>query len=274
MYYPLPAAGRALFLSDVIDKLRGLAWREHCARATAGEACCIEAGDNCRFMDKASCRADMLFPAALGGGAKPWRMATLFVHYLPKRGAVRLLALGPLAAESVRWADGCLREHFGLTGGVDGNACCLGDLQLPPAGEWTVHFVTPWRVNKHVRQTGTVPSKELIEEELRKALRIRAHKVSALSAGDMALQRFASHLAHHLAAAAGSSLRVETADILQQELPQTSRGNGKEFDVTAWTGMATVTSPHDLSPWLTLLHLCGGGENPDKGFGGVEVITG
>ena len=25
-------------------------------------------------------------------------------------------------------------------------------------------------------------------------------------------------------------------------------------------------------PWLTLIALCGGGENADKGFGGVELL--
>jgi hypothetical protein len=145
-------------------------------------------------------------------------------------------------------------------------------VELVNATGWQLTFVTPWLVSKSLAQDAAPPTTITIAHELRKAIRLRAHKITALCCDNEQTQRLAVHLAHHVAdALLLEGLCVEQAAVEPVPLMLGSRGNGASFTALTWSGTAVVRVKPEVLPWLSLLAICGGGENADKGFGGVEL---
>lgn len=270
--FPAAALPTEEGLAGLGNRLRALAWRELCAAPTPGS--CVDAGRGCRHADQGRCRADVLFPLAVGGGAASWRMATLFLQWRPSLEQLRLLALGDVACDLLGWAARGLRDAFGLEQAEILPISSLADIELRRASRWRLSFVTPWLVHKQ-RWTASLasPDGSSVAFELAKAMRIRGHKLSALCATEPTWQRLAGHLAHHVAdALLPGALDVEQVAIEGAPMRLRSSGNGAEFDSLSWSGFVTLRVEEAVLPWLTLLAVCGGGENADKGFGGVELM--
>ena len=266
--YPKSAWSVEDGLATLSDTLRGRSWREHCVSRTLES--CAEQGKDC--IHPGNCHGDALFPMKIGGGAPSWRMATLFVQWRPMLAQWHLIALGAKACDSLGWASRCLRERHGLEGGVRLPVSTLADLQLAGGQCWELRFVTPWIVGKG-GQADAVTNCEGVTHELRKALRTRAHKISALCLGEEFIQRITGHLVHHVASTLlHQGLVVESAELESAPLALASRGNGSRFVALTWTGRVKLRVEPAVLPWLSLLALCGGGENADKGFGAVELI--
>lgn len=276
----LPAG---LGLGTLSDSLRGLAWREHC-RATAGNGrgtACADAGTACQGRPDMRCTADALFPLGVGGGILAWRMATLFVRWQPAAGNLRLLALGETALPALDWAVQAVRHNVRLPAPKAVRVTTLGDLFLPPARRWHLSFVTPWVAAKGARGgdalgAGTraaagVPDAQALHHELCEAMISRAHKLTALACRDADAQRLGGHLAHYVGRALlPGALSVLHAELEPVDLPAQSRGNRQDYLCRAWVGVAELAVQPAALPWLSLLAVCGGGANADKGFGGVE----
>lgn len=267
--YPRASGPPDLGLAVLSDTLRARAWREHCTAAEVQS--CAERGQNCRHPQH--CRADALFPVALGGGAPSWRMASLFIHDRPRLEQQHLIALGATACDALGWAARVLRDHHGLCQTQPLPVTRLAEVELSGARHWQLNLVTPWLVSKgRAADDHQPPEVKTLAHELRKAMRLRAHKLTALCLHDPRAQRLAAHLAHHVAEALlPQAVQVEQAEIHPEPLALASRGNGARFTATTWTGWARLRVEPDAWPWLTLIALCGGGENADKGFGGIEV---
>jgi hypothetical protein len=265
--YPAAALPPHLGIARLSDTLRKRAWREHCA---AGERACATVPRNCELADTGRCRADQLFPVRIGGGARQWRMATLLVQVLRRAELLRVVALGETAVAELGWATQCLAIQHGLTSPQWLKARRLADLQLRGGERWLVDFVTPWIVAKASRHGFVMPDCKMVQRELAKSMTSRAQKLTALCAREATWQRIGSHLARHVAdallpaAIAVDEVRVELCP-LQLEASEGC------FDALAWTGSVRLRIATAALPWLNLLAVCGGGENPDKGFGGVEV---
>ena len=268
--YPASAWPPDQGLATLSNTLRARAWREHCESATMQS--CAERGQNCER--PGHCRADALFPVNLGGGAPSWRQATLFVQWRPALNEWHLIALGTLACASLGWAGRCLREQHGLDGAVPQPVSTLADLELAGAMRWQLTFVTPWLVDKGQPEPAAPPDTETVAHELRKAMRLRAHKLTALCFEDTRAQRLASHLAHHVAELLlADGLQVEQAQVASDFLELASRGNRSSFVALTWSGRAIVRVEPGVLPWLSLIALTGGGENADKGFGSIELTS-
>ncbi|HYN79089.1 MAG TPA: hypothetical protein VES73_15005 [Lamprocystis sp. (in: g-proteobacteria)] len=269
--YPAAALPPGLGLSALSDTLRSRAWRDHCA-APALESC-ADLGRSCALADPSRCRADALFPMRIGGGAPSWRMATLAVQWRPALAQWRLVALGETACGMLGWAARCLHAHHGLAGAVPLRVATLADLELTGATRWRLTFVTPWLVGKNRQGAIMDPDTATVAHELRKAIRIRAHKLTALCAGNETWQRLGAHLTHHVAdALLPGGLAVEGARVEAQPLELKSMGNASRFQAITWSGEAVLRVDADVLPWVSLIAICGGGENADKGFGGVELV--
>jgi hypothetical protein len=200
-------------------------------------------------------------------------MATLAVQWRPAFAELRLVALGETACGMLGWAARCLHAHHGLAEAAPLRVATLADLELTGATRWRLTFVTPWLAAKNHQEAIKDPDAVTVAHELRKAIRIRAHKLTALCAGDEAWQRIGAHLAHHVAdALLPGGLAVEGARVEAQPLDLKSMGNASRFQALTWSGEAVLRVAEDVLPWLSLLAICGGGENADKGFGGVELI--
>lgn len=268
--YPAADVPTGLGIATLSDSLRAWAWRTHC-RAPV-EVNCVDRGCSCVFADQGDCRADVLFPVRLGGGVPQWRMATLFLRWLPARGELHLIALGETACALIGSAARVLREHHGLSGGETLDVTCWADLELHGATRWQLSLVTPWIVSKEAHQPATRPDPAYITHELRKSIRTRAHKFTALCAREPTWQRLAGHLAHHVAdALLPEAFTVEHASVEADTWVLGSRGNSAVFRALVWHGEVTLMVNPSLLPWLSVLAVCGGGENADKGFGGVEL---
>ena len=268
--YPAAAWPPGRGLSALGDTLRARTWREHCAAPAL--LSCVDLGHSCTCPEPGQCRADALFPMNLGGGAPSWRMATLAVQWRPALGQLRLLALGEPACGMLGWAARCLHEQQGLDGGQPLAVASFADLEVRGASRWHLTFVTPWLVRKNPRAGIATPDADAVAHELRKAIRIRAHKLTALCAREATWQRMGAHLAHHVAEALLSGgFAVEEARVEAQPLHLASRGNAARFQALSWHGEALLRVDEEVLPWLSLLAVCGGGENADKGFGGVEL---
>ncbi|EGV32662.1 hypothetical protein ThidrDRAFT_1147 [Thiorhodococcus drewsii AZ1] len=266
--YPVTAYPPHVGLAALSDTLRARAWREHCAATTLES--CAEQGRDCARLGR--CRADALFPMKLGGGAPSWRMATFFVRWRPALEQLHLIALGAAACDSIGWAARCLRERHSLEGAVPLAVATLADLELTNATRWELTFVTPWLVGKGRPDADAPPDVETLAHELRKAMRLRAHKLTPLCLNDERVQRLSAHLAHHVAEALLSGgLSVESAEIEPEPLTLASRGNGASFTALTWSGRAILRVKPAVLPWLSLIALGGGGENADKGFGAIEL---
>ncbi|MCI0356339.1 MAG: hypothetical protein L0099_15070, partial [Acidobacteria bacterium] len=100
--YPAASLPSGLDVPTLSDTLRARAWREHCTAETL--ASCAEYGHDCLHADQSRCRADILFPMRLGGGAQKWRMATLFAQWWPSMAVLHLIALGETACGELGWA--------------------------------------------------------------------------------------------------------------------------------------------------------------------------
>ena len=269
--YPAAALPSGLGLSALSDTLRARAWRDHCA-APASESC-ADLGRSCTRSDTVRCRADALFPMKIGGGAPAWRMATLAVQWRPALAQLRVIALGETARGMLGWAARCLHQYHGLVGAEPLGIATLGDLELTGATRWRLTFLTPWLVGKNPREAVATPDAATVAYELHKAIRIRAHKVTALCAGDETWQRLGGHLAHHVAGLLlPGGLAVEGVRVESQPLELKSQGNASRFQAITWSGEAVLRVDADVLPWLSLIAICGGGENADKGFGGVELV--
>lgn len=256
-------------LAALSGALRNQAWNDHCAAAPDS---CNKPGRSCRQANQGRCRADALFPAQIGGGAQSWRMATLFLHWRPSFGEMHLIALGETACAEFGWAARCLRGQHGLEGGRVLDVSCFADLELAGALLWRLTFVTPWVVGKNLRCEAALPNAETVAHELIKGMRARAHKLTALCTRDSIWQRLGGHLALHIAdVLLPAALSVEEICIEEVLLPLQSRGNHSRFEAHAWTGEITLAVSEPLLPWLSLLAICGGGKNADKGFGSVEL---
>jgi hypothetical protein len=271
--YASPAGPPEQGLAALSDTLRARAWREHCASASA--ASCVEQGRACTMAGSGRCRADNLFPMQLGGGAPTWRMATLFVRWRLATQELQLTAIGEFARTELGWAARCLRERHGFAPTAALNEGRFADLELRGAKRWRLLFVTPWIIAKNAGNThdaGYQPRAMTVAHELGKSMRARAHKFTALCSHDATWQRLGAHLAHHVADALLPTLRVEQVRIEPQRLPLTSKSNAAGFEALAWSGEVVLQVDDALLPWLSLLALCGGGENADKGFGAVELL--
>jgi len=258
-------------LARLSDTLRARAWREHCAAPTPPS--CVELGRDCPIANGDCCRADALFPMRLGGGAQKWRMATLFVQWWPSMAALHLIAVGETACREIGWAARCLRERHDLDTPERLAVACFGDLELRKAARWRLRFVTPWVVGKEPVDRISDPDAATIARELCKSMRARAHKLTALCTHDSVWQRLGGHLVHHVADALLPALAVEQASIVER--PDSSAGsvsNGNTYQELTWSGEATLYAGDALLPWLSLLAVCGGGENADKGKGRVELL--
>lgn len=272
--YALPMTDTPPDLTVLSDWLRARAWRDHCAELAP--VSCVERGCDCPHANRGGCRADVLFPMRLGGGARTWRMATLFFQGWPATRTLHLIALGATACEELGWAAHGLCQRFGLGVPERLPVTCFGDLELRGANRFRLRFVTPWVVGKGERgqDRGQAPDAAAVARELGKSLRSRAHKLTALCSRDSLWQRLGGHLVHHVAdALLPEALVVEAVSIQSPSLPPArSLTNGRVFQEVAWLGEARLSAAPALLPWLTLLALCGGGENADKGKGRVELL--
>lgn len=270
--YACPAGPPPQGLAALSNTLRARAWREHCA--AAAPASCAELGQACTMADSGRCRADALFPVQVGGGAPQWRMATLFVRWQLASSELELLAIGEQGCAELGWAVRCLRDRHRLQPVTHLPATRFADLELRDATRWRLVFVTPWMVAKRRGRPEKMarPFDAIwVAHELGKSMRARAHKLTALCARGTVWQRLGGHLAHHVADALLPRLKVEQIRIESVHLPLASQGNRAAFQGLAWSGEVTLRVESALLPWLSLLAICGGGENPDKGFGMVEV---
>jgi hypothetical protein len=278
--WPLRALPQGAGLGPLSDGLRGRAWREHCRAATlpGRGVACADAGTACQGNPSARCTADALFPLGVGGGTPAWRMASLFLRWHPAAGLLRLLALGEAAVPALDWAVQAVQRSAGLPGPQAMRVRALGDLFLPPAPRWRIDFVTPWVAAKVAARSplGTpapapMADAQALHHELCEAMISRAHKLTALACRDADAQRLGGHLAHYVGRALlPGALRVARADLEPVDLPAESRGNRQAYTYRAWVGQAELDATPAALPWLSLLALCGGGANADKGFGVVE----
>ena len=266
--YPLAALPDLAALSDT---LRARAWRERCAAPAARS--CAEQGQDCPLAGTGACRADGLFPMHLGGGAPQWRMATLFLQWWPSHGRLFLIALGEAATAELGWAARCLRERHGLEAAERLPVTRFAELEVRGWRRLRLNFVTPWVVSKGERAADAAPDAATVARELSKAMRARAHKFTALCARDAVWQRLGGHLAHHVAdRLLPDALTVERVELcLSPPAPARSRANGQRFEEVGWLGAVTLAVDEAALPWLSLLAVCGGGENADKGRGRVEL---
>jgi hypothetical protein len=270
--YALPPTAPPPDLADLSDWLRARAWRDHCA--DPGPASCADRGGDCPRANQGDCRADALFPMRLGGGALTWRMATLFLQGWPSTGTLHLIALGETARGELGWAARRLSQWPALGTPQPLPVACFGDLELRAAQRFRLRFVTPWVVAKGEQGQDQVPDAAAVTRELCKSLRSRAHKFTALCTRDSLWQRLGGHLVHHVAdALLPGALAVEAVAVQPALLPLArSRTNKRVFYEAAWQGEIRLSIAPVLLPWLTLLALCGGGENADKGKGRVELL--
>jgi len=275
--WTLPELPPDLALGALSDTLRGLAWREHCRAAALGgrSPACADAGTACQGGPGQRCLADTLFPLGVGGGIPAWRMATMFVRWLPAARELRLLALGEAAVPALDWAQQVLQRKHGLQPPQSVRVLPLGELFLPVRRRWQLSFITPWVAGKAA--VGAEPTARAaadaqgLHHELFEAMVSRAHKLTALSCRDADAQRLGGHLAHYVGRALlPGAVRVLNADLHPEDLPGSSRGNRQAFTYRAWVGSADLDVSQAALPWLSLLALCGGGANADKGFGAVE----
>lgn len=268
LVYPAAAWRLERGLNVLSDTLRAHAWRDHCAAFELDS--CADRGCGC--VHPGRCVADGLFPMKIGGGTPSWRMATLFVHWLPTQSQLRLLALGEVGCRALGWAARCLQREQGLTNATPLAAATLADFALPVAERWQLTFVTPWLVSKGTAATNTPPDAAAIAYELNKALRLRAYKLTALCLMAQPTQRLVAHLTHYVAdALLPTGLGVEEADVVATPLALASQGNRARFVAMTWSGQVILQVSPMVLPWLNILALCGGGENADKGFGGIEL---
>jgi hypothetical protein len=210
----------------------------------------------------------------LGGGAQKWRMAALFAQWWPSAGTLHLIALGEAACAEIGWAARCLRDSHGLDAPAPLAVSRFGDLELRGAARWRLRLVTPWVVSKEASAKVCVPDAEAVARELGKSMKARAHKLTALCAREALWQRLGGHLVHHVAEALlPAALVVEEARI-QTNLAasEASVSNRNAYRELTWSGEATLRASEALLPWLSLLAVCGGGENADKGKGRVELL--
>jgi hypothetical protein len=264
------ALSSGLGLDVLSNTLRARAWRDHCVSATS--LSCADAGHSCSHPGR--CRADMLFPMQVGGGAPSWRMATLFVHWRPSKRQLWLIALGEPACDALGWAIRVLERRHGLAGGEKLAVSRFGDLELTGGARWELTFVTPWLVGKNRLESNAPLELSMVAHELRKALRIRAYKLTALCMSETHAQRLTAHLAHHVSEALlPEGLTVEWAELEPHPLELASRSNHASFVAHTWNGRAILQVAPEVLPWLSLIALCGGGENADKGFGSVELTS-
>ncbi len=272
--YPASTLASAHGTAVLSDILRARAWREHCAAATT--VSCVESGNSCAMVDRNCCRADVLFPAQIGGGAQKWRMATMFLQWRPSVQELHLISVGETACEELDWAARCLREHHELDAALSTNVTHYGDLEFRGTKHWRLVFVTPWLVFKSKRTITSLESKPdaiAIAHEIGKSLRERAKKFTALCSREATWQKLTCHLAHHVTnALLPTAFSIDQVRIEPQRLKLSSRGNGGMFNALVWNGDVTLSVDETLLPWLSILSICGGGENADKGFGSVELI--
>jgi|GEM_PF-1779245 len=258
-------------IAELSNSLRHGAWVDHCAAAADQQ--CAAAGRNCAFANTGRCRADILFPVHLGGGAPQWRMATLLVQWRPSASELCVVALGETACQEIGWAARHLRRHYDLRGAAPSEARSFADLELAGAGPWRLSFVTPWIAAKANHGVRAVPSEEAVLHDLGKSMASRAQKFTALCTPDPVWQRLGGHLARYAAdAVLGESLKVDEVRIKTLSVPLQSGASGARFEALAWLGDIALAATATAAPWLSLLNMCGGGENADKGFGGVEIV--
>jgi len=268
--YPASELPLGVGLADLSDTLRFQAWREHCVSPTVES--CAEIGHPCAMVEGGFCKADALFPVQIGGGAPSWRMATLFLQWRPSLKALWLVALGETACTALGWAARCLREQYRMEQPELLKVARFSDVELTPATtHWQLAFVTPWLVGKNIHASS--PNTSAIARELGKSMRARAHKFTALCTQERTWQRLSGHLVHHVAnALLSTGLTVEQANIEVMPLTLASHSNDSTFEAISWNGEVVIQVEATLLPWLSLLTVCGGGENADKGFGGVELL--
>lgn len=258
-------------LADLCNELRSRCWREYCVR---GHPSCADRNLSCQQKNGGYCAADSLFPVSIGGGAQSWRMATLFLHWRPSLQVLQLVALGEAACTRIAWAAQLLQNRFRLPSASQTGVSRLADLELPDAVRWRMVFVTPWVIEKHpTGKSEKKPTVEFVTRKLTESLRQRAHKLTVLCTHDPVWQRLGGHLAHlvadHLLPA---GLVVEhVAQVHPVSFERKSTGNGDNYHAQAWEGELVLQANRHLLPWLTLLAVCGGGENADKGFGSIEL---
>lgn len=212
----------------------------------------------------------------LGGGAPQWRMATLFVQWLPRAAQLRVVALGEAARAELPWTARCLAAQHALPTPQFSDVRTFGDMLVSASGSsgnWGIAFVTPWIVAKQARGKPVDPDEGALRWELCKAISSRAQKFTALCADEPMWQRLGGHIARYVAEALlPAAIRVEGMHIKSLVLPLASKGNRGSFNAYAWMGDATLRVTESLLPWISLLAICGGGENADKGFGAVELM--
>ena len=267
-----PGTGRET--TSVANLLRGWAWRDHCIAPTG--TACADRRRSCALAQTGRCRADAVFPVSVGGGLPSWRMSSLVPKWLPASGELWLIGLGEAAGDLLGWAARRLGEGIGLDAPEPLPVSCFGDLELRGSLRWRLRILTPWIVDKQalgkMPAEGGVAPVEAVTHELRKALRVRGHKFTALCGGDEQSQRLGSHLAHHVAdALLPVGVSVEDVRMRVASSGLRSRGNQSRFQALALSGEAVLSVAPPALPWLTLIALCGGGENADEGFGAVEL---
>ncbi len=268
--YGMPEPVRGLDPLSVSDFLRPRAWREHCARPDCPS--CADLEHSCALAGDGSCRADMLFPMYIGGGAPSWRMARFLPRWMPQMAELQIVALGEPACNELGWAARTLSEQFGLRPIVPAELKCFSDIELRESGFWRMQLTTPWLLGKNQTPALPTPTADDVTGEIAKSLKVRAHKFTALCSADLIWQSLGGHLVHHVAdALLPGTLSVLSCTVRSLQRDSSSRSNGGKFVEIAWEGAASIRADETVLPWLTVLALCGGGENADKGFGGVEL---
>lgn len=275
LIHPLQHLPAGLGLLEIGNGLRASAWRERCAAGRA-EPCVVRKAA-CLHANTGGCRADVLVPVHPGGGAPQWRMATLTVQWRPVAAELRLLAVGRVACEELTWAAHALAARHGLASAKETSVRCLGDL-IPREGRaWRLSLGTPWLVSKLAEAPGkpscALPAAEDVARKLRESLSARAHKLTALCAGDPLWQRIGGHLARYASEAVlARGLAVRRTRLEVVRIDGTRIGRGKPYDGLAWAGEVELEVDEPALPWLALLDTFGVGENTDKGFGQVELF--
>jgi hypothetical protein len=267
-----------LGLARLTETLRSRAWREHCA--APGDRSCADESRDCAFASSGGCRADRLFPMRLGGGAPQWRMATLFVRGVPSLSELRIVAFGDTACGELGWVARCLRERHGLSAPDLIGGHSLSAFELAGGTRFDVRFITPWVVGKappgvaQQRIAAVAAAEhETVARTLRESMIARGQKLTALCAQESRWQRIGGHLARMVGEALlPSAVSIERAQLESWIVPLETNA-GRRFDAVAWLGEVTLEVRAEGLPWLTLISLCGGGKNAEKGFGAVEITS-
>lgn len=258
-------------------QLRHRLWRSHCAAsASAGTAKCRDVGLACKI--PGSCLADRWLPLPASSRNASWRMANLFVRAYPDSGELALWVIGELS--DTERASLVLDMHPWVGERQnDYRHASLSNFSPKIAGRYRMKLITPWVLEKIAphRQPRTVDNFAL---RLRESLERRMQKFASLAtrhaigSGQEDIETLlgftARYVAQHLLPG-GLELEASSIEPSAFGIPSGSNGRLVPHVVANAGGTATLHISEQALPWMGLLVIAGGGESPDKGFGGIEL---